>query len=240
MNTKQILTIIIPVYNEAKFIEELYSRVIRVKLPSKLSKEVIIIDDNSNDGTNEIINKFSNNNTMIIKKKKNSGKGACIKLGLEKASGNIILIQDADLEYDPEEYPKLLAPIINGEADVVYGSRFKGGEAHRILYYWHSFGNKILTLFSNILTNLNLSDMECCYKVFRKEIIQNINLIENRFGFEPEITAKIAKLSKRGKCRIFEVGVSYSGRTYEEGKKINWTDGVSALKCILKYNLLDS
>jgi len=179
---------------------------------------------------------------LIIKQtlfygKKNRGKGACIRLGLEKATGDIILIQDADLEYDPNEYPKLLDPIINGKADVVYGSRFKGGEAHRILYYWHSLGNKFLTVFSNILTNLNLSDMECCYKIFRTNIIKNILLIENRFGFEPEVTAKIAKLSKKGKCRIYEVGVSYSGRTYEEGKKINWKDGFVALKCILKYNL---
>ena len=237
MNTKQILTIIIPVYNEEKFIEKIYSKVLNVKLPSDFYKEVIIVDDNSDDNTLEIINRISNKSTKIFNQKKNCGKGSCIRLGLEKASGDIILIQDADLEYDPEEYPKLLAPIITGKADVVYGSRFIGGEAHRILYYWHSFGNKILTLFSNILTNLNLSDMECCYKVFKKEIIQNIKLVENRFGFEPEITAKIAKLSKKGKCRIFEVGVSYSGRTYDEGKKINWKDGVSALKCILKYNL---
>ena len=238
MNQK--LSIIIPVYNEENFIDEIYSKVIGVNLHPDITKEIIIIDDNSMDGTKKIIQGFRNDNTIILEQEKNKGKGACIRLGLEKASGDIILIQDADLEYDPEEYPKLLAPIINGKADVVYGSRFKGGEAHRILYYWHSFGNRMLTLFSNILTNLNLSDMECCYKVFRKEIIQNINLVENRFGFEPEITAKIAKLSKKGKCRIFEVGVSYSGRTYEEGKKINWTDGVSALKCILKYNLLGS
>ena len=237
---KHKLSIIIPVYNEEKFIAELYSRVLQVELHTGISKEVIIIDDGSDDGTKNIIKGFDDENTIIIDKERNSGKGACIRLGLEKASGDIILIQDADLEYDPNEYPKLLDPIISGKAEVVYGSRFKGGEAHRILYYWHSLGNKFLTFFSNILTDLNLSDMECCYKVFRKEIIQNIKLVENRFGFEPEITAKIAKLSKKGKCRIFEVGVSYSGRTYQEGKKINWTDGVSALKCILKYNLLGS
>ena len=236
---KHKLSIIIPVYNEEKFIAELYSRVLQVELHTGISKEVIIINDGSDDGTKNIIKGFDDENTIIIDKERNSGKGACIRLGLEKASGDIILIQDADLEYDPNEYPKLLDPIISGKAEVVYGSRFKGGEAHRILYYWHSLGNKFLTFFSNILTDLNLSDMECCYKVFRSEIIQQINLVENRFGFEPEVTAKIAKLSKKDKCRIYEVGVSYSGRTYKEGKKINWKDGLAAIKCILKYNLLD-
>jgi len=236
---KHKLSIIIPVYNEEKFIAELYSRVLQVELHTGISKEVIIIDDGSDDGTKNIIKGFDDENTIIIDKERNSGKGACIRLGLEKASGDIILIQDADLEYDPNEYPKLLDPIISGKAEVVYGSRFKGGEAHRILYYWHSLGNKFLTFFSNILTDLNLSDMECCYKVFRREIIQQINLVENRFGFEPEVTAKLAKLSKKDKCRIYEVGVSYSGRTYKEGKKINWKDGLAAIKCILKYNLLD-
>ena len=236
---KHKLSIIIPVYNEEKFIAELYSRVLQVELHTGISKEVIIINDGSDDGTKNIIKGFDDENTIIIDKERNSGKGACIRLGLEKASGDIILIQDADLEYDPNEYPKLLEPIISGKAEVVYGSRFKGGEAHRILYYWHSLGNKFLTFFSNILTDLNLSDMECCYKVFRSEIIQQINLVENRFGFEPEVTAKLAKLSKKDKCRIYEVGVSYSGRTYKEGKKINWKDGLAAIKCILKYNLLD-
>jgi len=236
---KHKLSIIIPVYNEEKFIAELYSRVLQVELHTGISKEVIIIDDGSDDGTKNIIKGFDDENTIIIDKERNSGKGACIRLGLEKASGDIILIQDADLEYDPNEYPKLLDPIISGKAEVVYGSRFKGGEAHRIIYYWHSLGNKFLTFFSNILTDLNLSDMECCYKVFRREIIQQINLVENRFGFEPEVTAKLAKLSKKDKCRIYEVGVSYSGRTYKEGKKINWKDGLAAIKCILKYNLLD-
>jgi len=236
---KHKLSIIIPVYNEEKFIAELYSRVLQVELHTGISKEVIIIDDGSDDGTKNIIKGFDDENTIIIDKERNSGKGACIRLGLEKASGDIILIQDADLEYDPNEYPKLVDPIISGKAEVVYGSRFKGGEAHRIIYYWHSLGNKFLTFFSNILTDLNLSDMECCYKVFRREIIQQINLVENRFGFEPEVTAKLAKLSKKDKCRIYEVGVSYSGRTYKEGKKINWKDGLAAIKCILKYNLLD-
>ena len=231
------LSIIIPVYNEEKFIKALYSRVIGVELQPDISKEIIIVNDGSSDDTKKIIQNFSDKNTIIIEQENNSGKGACIRLGLAKATGDIILIQDADLEYDPNEYPKLLDPIISGKADVVYGSRFTGGEAHRILYYWHSLGNKFLTVFSNILTDLNLSDMECCYKVFRTNIIKNIVLVESRFGFEPEVTAKIAKLSKKGKCRIYEVGVSYSGRTYEEGKKINWKDGFIALKCILKYNL---
>ena len=237
MNQK--LSIIIPVYNEEKFIDEIYSRVIGVNLHPDITKEIIIIDDNSMDGTKKIIQGFRNDNTIILEQEKNKGKGACIRLGLEKASGDIILIQDADLEYDPEEYPKLLAPIINGKADVVYGSRFRGGDVQRILFYWHSWGNKVLTALSNMLTNLNLTDMECGYKVFRNEIINQIKLRENRFGFEPEVTAKIAKLAKKDKCRIYEIGISYYGRTYKEGKKIDWKDGLSAIKCIIRYNLFD-
>jgi len=232
------LSIIIPVYNEEQFIAELYSRVLQVELQTGISKEIIIVDDGSNDGTKNIIKGFDNENTIIMEKERNNGKGACIRLGLAKASGDIIIIQDADLEYNPDEYAKLLSPIINGSADVVYGSRFVGGEAHRVLFYWHSWGNKILTTLSNMLTNLNLTDMECGYKVFRKEIINQIKLKENRFGFEPEVTAKIGKLAKKNKCRIFEVGISYHGRTYEEGKKINWRDGIQAIYCILRYNLL--
>jgi len=238
-NINQTLSIIIPVYNEEKFIEEIYSKVMAVNLPPGISKEIIIIDDNSRDDTKKIIQGFADENTVIIKQEINRGKGSCIRLGLEKASGDIILIQDADLEYDPEEYPKLLAPIINGKADVVYGSRFRGGDVQRILFYWHSWGNKVLTALSNMLTNLNLTDMECGYKVFRNEIINQIKLRENRFGFEPEVTAKIAKLAKKDKCRIYEIGISYYGRTYKEGKKIDWKDGLSAIKCIIRYNLFD-
>ena len=201
-------------------------------------EKIIIIDDNSNDRTQGIINKFKDN-AVIIQQKSNQGKGACIRQGLERASGDIILIQDADLEYAPEEYPKLLAPIINGIADVVYGSRFAGGDAHRVLFFWHSWGNKVLTTLSNMLTNLNLTDMECGYKVFKKEIIKQIKLQENRFGFEPEVTAKVSKLAKKNKCRIYEVGISYFGRTYQEGKKIDWKDGLKAIYCILRYNLFN-
>ena len=183
-------------------------------------------------------NEYRGTHTIIIKQKKNSGKGACIKLGLEKASGNIILIQDADLEYDPSEYDKLLEPIIMGKADVVYGSRFRGGEAARVLYYWHMKGNMFLTSLSNMLTNLNLTDMETGYKVFRKEILDQFTIQEDRFGIEPEITAKIAKI--KPKIRIFEVGISYYGRTYEEGKKITWKDGVIAIYVIVKYNIFQS
>ena len=236
---KKKLSIIIPVYNEEKFIKEIYSQVMNIKLQSDISKEVIIIDDYSNDNTREIIQEIVDEQTIVLKQKINRGKGACIRMGLEKTTGDIILIQDADLEYDPKEYPKLLAPIINGTADVVYGSRFIGGDVHRVLFYWHAWGNKILTTLSNMLTNLNLTDMECCYKVFRKEIINQIQLKENRFGFEPEITAKIGKLAKQNKCKIFEVGISYFGRTYNEGKKINWKDGLQAFYCILRYNLFN-
>lgn len=232
------LSIIIPVFNEKDTINEIISKVLSVKLENIEQKEIIIIDDGSTDGTKEFLDKYSTESLIKLSlQSKNMGKGAAVRKGFELATGDILLIQDADLEYSPDQYNKLLSPILMGNADVVYGSRFVGGEGHRVLFYWHSFGNKVLTTLSNMLTNLNLTDMECGYKVFRKEIINQIILIENRFGFEPEITAKIAKLAQKGKCRVFEVGISYFGRTYLEGKKIDWKDGVSAFRCILKYNI---
>jgi len=198
-----------------------------------LEKEIIVVDDCSTDGTLELLKKINGPDLVKVFHPVNQGKGAALRSGFAKARGDIVLIQDADLEYDPSEYPKLLAPILAGKADVVYGSRFVGSEAHRVLYFWHMVGNRLLTLLSNMFTNLNLTDMETGYKVFRREIIQAIKIKESRFGFEPEITAKVAKIH----CRIYEVGISYSGRTYSEGKKIGWRDGMSALRCILKYNI---
>ncbi len=227
------LSIIIPCYNEVNTIETIVKA---VQKSPYIDKEIIIVDDHSTDGTVELLKKSSWGNVeKIMYHEKNLGKGAALKTGIKAAEGDIIIIQDADLEYNPMEIFKVINPILEGKADVVYGSRFMGGEPHRVVYYWHMVGNKFLTTLSNMLTNINLTDMETCYKAFRKEIIQSINIEETRFGFEPEITAKIAKL----KCRIFEVGISYSGRTYEEGKKIGWKDGFSAIRCILKYNLLN-
>lgn len=225
------LSIIIPCYNEKSTIREVIDAVLAAPYDEK---EIIIVDDCSKDGTKEVLlEEIEPLVHQILFHKVNQGKGAALRTGIQAATGDIVLIQDADLEYDPQEYPNLVEPILRNKADVVYGSRFMGSQPHRVLYFWHSVGNMVLTILSNMFTNLNLTDMETCYKVFRREIIQGISIQENRFGFEPEITAKIAKLE----CRIFEVGISYYGRTYKEGKKIGWKDGFRAIYCIIKYNL---
>ena len=228
------LSIVIPCYNEVRTIRAIVDR---VRTAPVQNKEIIIVDDCSIDGTRDTLRiEIAPLVDRIIYHDVNQGKGAALRTGFAAATGDVVIVQDADLEYDPNEYPKLLAPIERGQADVVFGSRFSGGEAHRVVYFWHMVGNKFLTLLSNMCTNLNLTDMETCYKVFKREIIQGIKIEENRFGFEPEITAKVAKLD----VVIYEVGISYYGRTYKEGKKIGWRDGFRALYAILKYNLLRS
>jgi len=218
-----------PVYNERDTIREAINAVLEAPYP----KQLLIVDDGSEDGTRDILETMNHPDIEVIYHKKNYGKGSAIQSGFSKARGTVVLIQDADLEYDPNEYPILLQPILSGKADVVYGSRFAGHGAHRVLYFWHYLGNRFLTLMSNIFTDLNLTDMESCYKLFTKEALEGIRIEEKRFGFEPEITAKLAK---NRKLRIYEVPISYYGRTYEEGKKINWKDGVWATYCIIKYN----
>jgi glycosyltransferase involved in cell wall biosynthesis len=227
------LSIVIPVYNEKQWIRELLRRVQEVPIP----KEIIIVDDCSTDGTRDMLKELDGGDVRVFYQQVNQGKGAALRDGFKHATGDVIVVQDADLEYDPAEYPRLIQPILDNRADVVFGSRFIG-EQHRVLYYWHSVANGILTTLSNIFTNLNLTDMETCYKVFRREVIQGITLKSNRFGFEPEVTAKIAK-KKNPAWRVYEIPISYSGRTYEEGKKIGLKDGFTALYCIVRYWMFD-
>jgi glycosyltransferase involved in cell wall biosynthesis len=238
LHVSRTLSIIIPAYNEAPTIHLILDKVLGVKLMDGMRKEIVLVNDCSKDNTREVIEKYiaehAGENIRLYNQEFNQGKGAAIHKGIELVSGDFTIIQDADLEYDPNEYNFLLRPMLDGFADVVFGSRFMGGNPHRILFFWHSIGNKFLTSVSNAFTNLNLTDMETCYKLFRSDIIKKIKLNEKRFGFEPEVTAKISRVPK---IRIYEVGISYYGRTYEEGKKIGWKDGIRAIWCIVKYNL---
>ena len=229
-----VLSVVIPCFNEARSVGDLLRRVRAAEFGGRL--EVIVVDDCSTDGCRELLQgELRPLVDVLVLQDRNGGKGKAVRTGIARATGDYVIVQDADLEYDPAEYPRLLAPIIAGRADVVFGSRFAGGEVHRVLYFWHSVANKLLTLLSNMCTNLNLTDMECCYKLFRRDIVQSLRLREDRFGFEPEVTAKVARLPN---VRIYEVGIGYAGRTYREGKKIGWRDGFAALVCIVRYGLL--
>ncbi|MBN2208409.1 MAG: glycosyltransferase family 2 protein [Candidatus Coatesbacteria bacterium] len=226
------VSVIIPVYNEKSTIREILKRVSEVDL----DMEIVVVDDFSTDGTRDVYPELAGLIDRLILHERNMGKGAALRTGIAAATGEVVLVQDADLEYDPREYHRVLKPILEDRADAVYGSRFSGGEEHRVLYFWHSIGNQLLTILSNMFTDLNLSDVETCYKAFRASLIKSLDLKENRFGFDPEVTAKIAK----ARARVYEVGISYRGRTYSEGKKVSWQDGFRAVYCILKYNLFDA
>lgn len=229
-----LLSIAVPVYNEESTIAAVVDTVLAVDLPRQMEREVLVVDDGSTDGTPAVLDQIADPRVRCFRLETNRGKGAALHRAFAEARGDIVLVQDADREYDPGEYPKLLEPILGDKADVVFGSRFSGGEPHRVLFFWHYVGNRIITLLSNAVTNLNLTDIEACYKVFRSDVLRRIRLRERGFGFEPEVTAKVARLG----VRIFEVGISYSGRTYAEGKKIHWRDGAWALWCIVRYGLL--